>query len=167
MRGRRSWRHAMLAGLPLLGAIGCAGPTGYRAADASANALLGIYAQGHRVQDLGYGDYAIVVRASWATAKTRVADVALLRSARLTRESGGTQFSVLHAASLPMERMVSAMTMMPTHYGFVAVPSGSTLVKERLGVLVIHVLPAGAAPGAGAVNARSVEDRLGSVLDAE
>jgi hypothetical protein len=164
MRRGRSWCHAALAGLPLLGAIGCAGPTAYRAADASANALFGIYAYGHRVQDLGHGDNAIVVT---ATAEARTADLALLRAARLTREMGSTQFQVLHAASLSMERMVSAMTVMPTRYGFVPVPSGSTLVNDRLDVLVIHVLPAGAVPGAGAMDARGVEGRLGPMLDAE
>jgi hypothetical protein len=148
--------RALLSCLLLI-AIGCAmRPTGYVAANAS-------YATyGYSDSAEGGDDYSILVKANSATSDERVAQLALLRAARLTLEKGGNRFQIIHSKALQAQTDIT--TAVPLGGGgFIPITVGSD--ENKLAALVIHVLRPDATPvGPAAIDAQRVVADLGAKL---
>jgi hypothetical protein len=139
-------------------ATGCAmRPTGYVAANG------GYSAYGYSDSAESDGDFSILVKANPATSNERVAQLVLLRAARLTLEKGANRFIVIHSQNLIAE--FERMTPMPIGRGlFIPVSVGSD--ENKLAALVIHVLPPDAtAAGPESIDAKRVVTELSATLE--
>jgi hypothetical protein len=132
-------------------------PTGYVAANG------GYSAYGYSDSAESDGDFSILVKANPATSNERVAQLVLLRAARLTLEKGANRFIVIHSQNLIAE--FERMTPMPIGRGlFIPVSVGSD--ENKLAALVIHVLPPDAtAAGPESIDAKRVVTELSATLE--
>lgn len=140
----RSWSLAV--GILAAGLLACAapgaGPTGYVKADADRGA-----SYGYRDKEMGDDEFSIVATGNRLTAKERVAEIALLRAARIAEERGRAHFLILNQKS---ERLRNTQTQnvvlfFPAFAGFPptvgAIPVGERTTMEPMTVLLIRLLP--------------------------
>jgi hypothetical protein len=128
--------------LLLLALGGCAlQPTGYVDAASVHHAPYG-----YRFTALGGDDYSVFVRANVATARDRVAKIALLRAAHLTLEQGGDRFALIHADGMSYRYT----TLNSVVVGGALLPVGTAAGENELAALVVHIYrPGDALPGRG------------------
>lgn len=115
---------------------------------------------GYSDKALGDDEFSVVFTASPATSKERTAQLALLRAAHLAHERGRSHFTIVREKTVTLDR--HAMIMAPIGGALVWVPVGESLVKEPTAVLIIRLVPAGAAPPADAIDAAEVIRRVKS-----
>jgi hypothetical protein len=161
--------RSMVAGALFAGLTACAapsvGPTGYAKADADRGA-----SYGYRDKEIGDGEFSIVATGNRVTGKERVAEIALLRAARIAEERGRTHFLILNQKS---ERLQNTQTQnvvifFPAFAGFPAavgaIPVGERTTMEPMTVLLIRLLPAEGEHPSDAVSAAQVIEHLASKL---
>lgn len=146
----------MRAALLLLLATACAGPTGYTKIDAWSPQY------GYKDKSLGGGEFTVVATGNSSTPGQRVAEIALLRAAHLTREQGKSHFVIVkqktqaltayNAQSVPI-----IVTGVP-----IFIPLEPRVEKEPTAVLIIQLVPPDAA---GAVEAGAVIAQLSPHFD--
>ena len=139
--------------------LGCAEPrpTGYEARSAGS-------AYGYRGEQIGDGEYSIVVAGNQFTSADRAASIALLRASRLTLEKGYRRFSVLKREGRQLSG--ADVILLPLLIGVptLPVPIGVHVVK-RIAVLVIKMVPEHAVDVAGALDAKAVERELAPQIE--
>lgn len=161
MAGHRRPIPALLAGAALLAA--CASPTPYQPATNG---------HGYREQPLAENRYRVVVTGNRLTERARVEDYLLFRAAELTREHGGTHFTMV-ARDVEREETYWASPGQPFFHGHgsrravglgFGVGISPTTVrarKEYRASAEILIRADGAAPdGPETYNAAEVIDRL-------
>ncbi len=139
---------------------GCTGPTTY----AKADPLWGT-GYGYRDKRIGEDEFSVVVSGNKATNRRRVAEIALLRAARLTKEEGRTHFLPIKFKTEIVES--AKTTSFPLMIGGIAVP---VPIRERsneepMAILLIRLLPLAAPYPEGALNADSVVTDLTKPAD--
>jgi len=109
---------------------------------------------GYSDKKIGEDEYSVVVTGNPQTSRKRVADIALLRAARLAQEHHSDSFIIRNQAteSLLEHQIVSA----PIGGLLVWLPVGETPTQEPRAILIIHLLPPGAPAPANALNAAQV-----------
>jgi hypothetical protein len=126
------------AALMLLAVVGCTpmygGPTGYTKADPSWG---GPY--GYSDKNIGSDEFAIIVTGNPKTSKERVADIALLRAARLADEQKRTHFVILNRSTQQLEGYATVNLFVGAPLIFL--PVGETPKQEPHAVLVVRLLP--------------------------
>ncbi len=119
---------------------------------------------GYRDEQIGDGEYSIVVVGNRFTSADRAASIALLRASRLTLEKGYRRFSVLKRKGRALSGddviLVPLLIGVPT----LPVPVGVHVVK-RIAVLVIKMVPEHAVDVAGALDAKAVERELAPQIE--
>jgi len=142
-----------------------AGPTGYSMADADRGA-----SYGYRDKEIGDGEFSIVATGNRLTGKERVAEIALLRAARIAEERGRTHFLILNQKSerLQNTQTQNAVIFLPAFAGFpgtlAPIPVGERTTMEPMTVLLIRLLPLRGEYPRDAVNAAQVIEHLASKL---
>lgn len=96
---------------------------------------------GYRDMDLGGDEFSIFAAGNRLTSKERVAEIALLRAARITRERGRTHFVILQRGGGTHE--VSHVLMIPVFVGGVLapIPVGERTTAEPMSLILIRLLP--------------------------
>jgi hypothetical protein len=139
VRGRTLAIGVLAAGLAGCAAPG-AGPTGYVKADADRGA-----SYGYRDKSVGDDEYAVVATGNRLTDKERVAEIALLRAARIAQERGRSHFQILtqKAERLRNTQTQQVLIFLPGPAGFVPapIPVGERTTMEPMTVLLIRLLP--------------------------
>jgi hypothetical protein len=146
--------------LIILGLAGCA-PTGYR--KASSSPFLTDY--GYKDKRINGDEFSIVVLGNKFTSKTRAAEIALLRAARLTKEEGKTHFVVLKQKAQTTERAVPISFPLLVAGVLVPVPVGERTDREPMAILLIRPLPSQPVYPPDALNAGEVIEQLAKHLD--
>ncbi len=90
--------------LIILVLVGCARPTGYTKASSF---LTGTTGYGYKDKRINGDEFSIVVLGNPSTSKERVAEIALLRAAHLTKEQGGTHFVIIKQKTETTEKAVT------------------------------------------------------------
>lgn len=162
MRSRSIALAALFTGLTACAAPSV-GPTGYAKADADRGA-----SYGYRDKEIGDGEFSIVATGNRLTAKERVAEIALLRAARIAKERGRTHFLILKQKSKRLQntRTQNVVLFFPAFAGFPAavgaIPVGERTTMEPMTVLLIRLLPVTGEHPSDAVNAAQVIEHLAS-----
>jgi hypothetical protein len=133
--------------------LGCATELRYRPATMSDS-------YGYRDKVAGPGEYSITFTGEAGMPPRRVAELALLRAAQLTRAAGRTHFVVLHQvdASRPGE---SLHTLAIVSGGApLTLPVGVSREAAPICVLLIRTQPIDAPPAADALEAKGLIDGL-------
>lgn len=135
-------------GLSLAVSACAARPTGY--VDASGS-FSGPY--GYSTTPMGRDEYSILVRANSITPDDRVAQIALLRAAHLTIETGGNWFNIIHSEALKYQ--YQTVNSVPVRGVFIPVSTSTS--SDKLTTLIVHVSLPGDTPAApDAVDAQQV-----------
>ncbi len=145
--------------LTILGLVGCAQPTGYTKASSSTTGY------GYRDKRINGDEFSIVVLGNPSTSEARVAEIALLRAARLTKEESRTHFVIIKQKA---ETAGRAMTIsIPLFVGgvFASVPVGERATEEPMAILLIRLLPLQAAYPPDALNAAEVIEQIAKHLE--
>jgi hypothetical protein len=141
--------------------VGCApiygGPTGYTKSDPVWGTKYG-----YTDKLIGKDEHSVVVTGNPNTSRERVADIALLRAARLTIEHERTHFLILNQVS----KELSAYEMISAPLGGLLVwfPISERETKEPRAVLLIRLLPTDVKLPANALGAAAVIDEVGARL---
>lgn len=148
--------------LIILGLVGCAGPTGYTKASSF---LTGTRGYGYSDKRINGDEFSIVVLGNPSTSKARVAEIALLRAAHLTKEQGRTHFVIIKQKAETTEKAV--LISIPLFAGgvFVWVPVGEKTDKEPMAILLIRLLPLQPAYPPDALNAAGVIEQIAKHLE--
>jgi len=148
--------------LIILGLVGCARPTGYTKASSF---LTGTKGYGYSDKRINGDEFSIVVLGNPSTSKARVAEIALLRAAHLTKEEGRTHFVIIKQKTETTERAV--LISIPLWFGglLVVVPVGEKTNREPMAILVIRLLPLQPAYPPDALNADEVIEHLAKHLE--
>ena len=149
--------------LIIAGLAGCAEPTGYT--KASSSFLTATRGYGYSDKRINGDEFSIVVLGNPSTSRTRAAEIALLRAARLTKEEGRTHFIIIRQKE---ETTESAETIsVPLFLGgvFVMVPVGEKTSREPMAILLIRLLPSQAVPSPDALNASTVIEQIARRLE--
>src|SRR5512139_2226817 len=120
--------------LIILGLVGCARPTGCTKAS---SLLTGTTGYGYSDKRINGGEFSIVVLGNPLTSKARVAEIALLRAAYLTKKEGRTHFGIIKQKAETTEKAVPIS--IPLYVGgvLVPVPVGDKTDKEPMAILLI------------------------------
>jgi len=114
---------------------------------------------------MGNDEYSVVAAGNRFTPRERVAEIALLRAARITQERGRTHFVVLNrkAGTFQMHQA----QMVPIFLGGVLtpVPVGERSRAEPTAILLIRLLPGRSSFQPGALDAADVVARLKGRLE--
>ena len=145
--------------LIILGLVGCARPTGYAKASSWATGY------GYKDKRINGDEFSIVVLGNPSTSKARVAEIALLRAAHLTKEEGRTHFVIMKQKAMTTEKAV--LISIPLWFGgpMVLVPVGEKTTKEPMAILLIRLLPLQPAYPADALNAAEVVEQIAKHLE--
>jgi hypothetical protein len=119
---------------------------------------------GYSSKQIGEAEYSVVVTGNRETSRQRVADIALLRAAYITKEQGHRHFVITQesAEMLSTNEMISA-------------PLGGLLVWEHVGerqteephaILIIRLLPLASELPVGALAADQVITEIAPRIDA-
>lgn len=139
--------------------VGCATqsaePTRYVKADTARGA-----SYGYRDKDIGDDEFSIVATGNRLTTKERVAEIALLRAARITEEQGRTHFVILKQKAGPLQNIQTESVTLLIAGTFVWLPVGQHTTMEPMTVLVIRLLPLKAEYPQDAVDAAKVVEHL-------
>ncbi len=148
--------------LIILGLVGCARPTGYT--KSASSFLTGAKGYGYSDKRINGDEFSIVVLGNPSTSKARVAEIALLRAAHLTKEQGRTHFVIIKQKTQTTEKAVPIS--IPLYVGgvLVPVPVGEKTDKEPMAILLIRLLPLQPAYPPDALNAAEVIDNLAKQL---
>lgn len=150
--------------LIILGLAGCARPTGYTKAGS-------LFATGYGYSDKRISDdeFSIVALGNQKTSEARVAEIALLRAAHLTKEEGRTHFVIMKQKAVTTEAAVLHQVVLPIGVGSgilpVGVPVGEHTTNEPMAILLIRLLPLQPAYPPEALNAAEVIEHLARHLD--
>ncbi len=136
---------------------GCTGPTGYTKASSP---FTGTTGYGYSNKRINGDEFSIVALGNPLTSKTRVAEIALLRAAHLTKEEGRTHFVIIKQKVETTEKAV--LISIPLFVGGVpvSIPVGEKTDKEPLAILLIRLLPLRPAYPPDALNAAEVTEEL-------
>jgi hypothetical protein len=148
--------------LIILGLVGCARPTGYTKASSY---LTGTTGYGYSDKRINGDEFSIVVLGNPSTSKARVAEIALLRAAHLTKEEGRTHFVIIKQKAETTEKAV--LISIPLWFGgpMVLVPVGEKTTKEPMAILLIRLLPLQLAYQQDALSAAEVIEHLAKHLE--
>jgi hypothetical protein len=148
--------------LIILGLVGCARPTGYTKASSF---LTGTKGYGYSDKRINGDEFSIVVLGNPLTSKARVAEIALLRAAHLTKEEGRTHFVIMKQKAMSTEKAV--LISIPLWFGgpMVMVPVGEKTTKEPMAILLIRLLPLQPAYPPDALNAAEVVEQITKHLE--
>jgi hypothetical protein len=118
---------------------------------------------GYQDRQIKGDEFSVSVTGPPRTSRTRVAMIAFLRAARIAKEHGRTHFVIEKSASqrTPGTRPI----LLPVPVAPFAIPVGETPTAEPFVVLLIRLLPAGAAAGPDAISAAEVEARAVPYLE--
>jgi|GEM_PF-1457745 len=145
--------------------LGCAhrppdGPTGYVSMNSSTGA-----GYGYMDKYLGDDEYSVVVAGNRFTSPERVAEISLLRAARITQEQNRTHFMVLNrnagtytvhqAQTVPLPVVQAGI---PRYLAYI--PVGENTRREPTVTVLIRLLPLRGVYPEDAVDAGAVIDRL-------
>lgn len=146
--------------LIILGLLGCAQPTGYTKANPPWTA-----GYGYSDKRINGDEFSIVVTGNPLTSKPRVAEIALLRAAHLTKEEGLTHFVIIKRKAETLER--AELISIPLWFGgpLVPVPIGEKTTKEPMAILLIRLLPLQPAYPPDALNAAEIIEHLAKHLE--
>jgi hypothetical protein len=151
---------ALCAGLTACAAPS-AGPTSYIKADADRGA-----SYGYRDKEIGDGEFSIVATGNRLTAKERVAEIALLRAARIAEERGRTHFLIVtqRAERLRNTRTRQVLIFLPGPAGLIPapIPVEEQTTMEPMTVLLIRLLPLTTDYPKDALDAAEVIEHLAS-----
>lgn len=111
-------------------------PTGYVKADP-----LWTSGYGYSDKPLGGDEFSVVATGNSATQKERVAKIALLRAAHLTKEQGGTHFVVLKDKTQTLGAEAPILLNLSLSGATALVPIGTQTSQEVTAILLIRVLP--------------------------
>jgi len=139
-----------------LGLAGCAQPTGYTKAGLSTATTN----YGYRDKRINGDEFSIVVLGNPVTSNARVAEIALLRAAHLTKEEGRTHFVIINQKAETTERAVPMSIPLFLGGVLVPVPVGEKTDKEPMAVLLIRLLPLQPAYPPDALNAAEVIEQI-------
>ena len=149
--------------LTIFGFLGCAGPTGYT--KASSSFLTGTKGYGYSDKRINGGEFSIVVVGNPSTSKTRVAEIALLRAAHLTKEEGRTHFVIIKQKAQTTETAVPISFPLLVGGVLVPVPVGEKTNREPMAILLIRVLPPQPVNPPDALNAAKVIQQIAKHLE--
>ena len=154
----------MLVAALIAALTGCAtpkvGPTGYTKADDPRGA-----SYGYRDKDIGDDEFSIVATENRLTTKERVAEIALLRAARITEEHGRTHFVILKQKAEPLQNNQTESVTVLIGGTFMWIPVGQHTTIEPMTVLLIRLLPSKAEYPQDAVDATKVIQQLAVGLE--
>ncbi len=144
--------------LIILGLVGCVRPTGYTKASSWTDG------HGYRDKRINGDEFSIVVLGNPSTSEARVAEIALLRAARLTKEEGRTHFVIIKQKAETAGKAVT--TSIPLFVGgvLVSVPVGEKTTEEPMAILLIRLLPLQAAYPSDALIAAEVIEEIAKHL---
>lgn len=147
--------------LIISGLVGCAQPrpTGYT------KASLSTMDYGYRDKRINGDEFSIVVVGNPLTSEARVAEIALLRAARLTKEEGRTHFVIIKQKAETTERAMPISIPLFVGGVFVSVPVGEKTTEEPMAILLIRLLPLQAAYPPDALNAAEVIEQIAKHLE--
>jgi len=148
--------------LIILGLVGCARPTGYTKAS---SLLTGTTSYGYSDKRINGDEFSIVANGNPLTSKARVAEIALLRAARLTQEEGRTHFVIIKQKTETTEKTVLISIPLLVGGALVPVPVGEKTTKEPMAILLIRLLPLQPAYSPDALNAAEVIEHLAKHLE--
>ena len=138
--------------------VGCAQPTGYIKASSPWTGY------GYRDKRINGDEFSIVVLGNKFTSKTRVAEMALLRAAHLTKEQGRTHFVIIKQKTEATE-----IAVLPISFSLVgvlvSVAVGEQTNKEPMAILLIRLLPLQPPYSPDALNAAEVLEQLAKYLE--
>ncbi len=140
--------------LIILGLVGCARPTGYTKASSWTTGY------GYHDKRMNGDEFSIVVLGNPSTSKTRVAGIALLRAARLTKEEGRTHFVIIKQKAETAGRAVTISIPLFAGGVLVSVPVGEKTVEEPMAILLIRLLPLQPDYPPDALNAAEVIEQI-------
>jgi hypothetical protein len=146
----------------IAGLAGCAQPTGYTKASSF---LTGTRGYGYSDKRINGGEFSIVVLGNPSTSKTRAAEIALLRAARLTKEEGRTHFVIMKQKEETTESVVTISIPLLVGGVPVMVPVGEKTTEEPMAILLIRVLPPQAVYSPDALNAIEVIEQIARHLE--
>ncbi len=144
--------------LMILDLAGCAQPTGYTKASSIWGTVEKGY--GYRNKRISGDEFSIVVLGNPSTSQARVAEIALLRAAHLTKEEARTHFVIIKQKVETTEKAV--LISIPLFVGGVpvSVPVGERTDREPMAILLIRLLPLQPAYPPDALNAAEVIEDL-------
>jgi len=117
---------------------------------------------GYKVKELDKNEFSVFVTGNPKTSRERVAEIALLRAAELTREQKKTHFLII--------KQVSEMSSthqpvyLPLGGLLVWVPTSETPSSEPVALILIRILPPAGPYPPEAIEAQSVIERLADKL---
>ena len=141
---------------------GCARPTGYTKASSP---FTGTTGYGYSNKRINGDEFSIVVLGNPLTSKARVAEIALLRAAHLTKEQGRTHFVIIKQKTETTEKAVTMSIPLFVGGVLVPVPVGEKTDKESMAILLIRLLPLQSTYPPDALNAAEVIDHLAKHLE--
>jgi hypothetical protein len=145
--------------LIMLGLVGCARPTGYTKASSWPRGY------GYRDKRINGDEFSIVVVGNPSTSEARVAEIALLRAARLTKEEGRTHFVIIKQKAETAGRAVTISIPLFVGGVLASVPVGEKTTEEPMAILLIRLLPLQAAYPPDALNAAEVIEQIAKHLE--
>ncbi len=138
--------------------VGCARPTGYTKASSWTDG------HGYRDKRISADEFSIVVLGNRSTSEARVAEIALLRAARLTKEQGRTHFVIIKQKAETAEKAVPISIPLLVGGVLVSVPVGERTTEEPIAILLIRILPLQAVYPPDAVSAAEVIEQIAKRL---
>lgn len=144
--------------LIILGLVACGGPTGYTKANP-----LWTTKYGYSDKRINDDEFSIVVTGNPLTSKARVAEIALLRAARLTKEAGRTHFVIIKQKTETLE--AAGLISLPLGGLLVWVPVGEKTTEEPTAIVLIRLLPLQPDYPLDALDAATVIEHLAKHLE--
>lgn len=117
---------------------------------------------GYSVKRIGDDESSVVVKGNPETSKERVAEIALLRAARLTQEQGKTHFLIVQRKT---EAMGAHETLTLPLAAGIWIPVATTPTLEPIAILLIRILPIQSSYPPEAIAAAEVIARLSAQFD--
>jgi len=148
--------------LIILGLVGCARPTGYT--KSASPFFTGAKGYGYSDKRISDDEFSIVVLGNPLTSKARVAEIALLRAAHITKEQGRTHFVIIKQKVETTEKAVPISIPLFIGGVLVPVPVDEKTNREPLAILLIRLLPLESAYPQDALNVADVIEQLTKYL---
>ena len=149
--------------LIILGLVGCARPTGYT--KSASSFLTGAKGYGYSDKRINDDEFSIVVLGNPSTSKARVAEIALLRAAHLTKEQGRTHFVIIKQKTETTEKAVPISIPLFVGGVLVPVPVDEKTNRDPMVILLIRLLPLQPAYPPDALNTAEVIEQIAKHLE--
>jgi hypothetical protein len=120
---------------------------------------------GYNDKRIGDDEFSIVATGNPVTSKERVAQIALLRAARLTQEEGRTHFVIVKQKTETMGAVELISLPLGGRGLLVWVPVDSKATEEPTAILVIRLLPLQSSYPPDALDSAEVSKRLAKQLE--